>query len=610
MKKSWLIVIFMSWSISPLLAQSTFQKKVYYDDELTKLKELITLSTSDSLLHGYYQSVFENGSLAIEGFYDQGVSDSLWTYFFENGRIKAKGRYLDGLKSGKWLYQYESGTKRAEGEYLKNIQHGDWSYFFENGEPKSSGNYSMGLKNGIWNYFYEDESLKAQAYFEQGKGTYKEFYPNGKLKHEGTNALDKSEGKWTYYFESGSVEAVGYFAGGLREGKWNYFHENGQKSAEGNFSKGAKTGIWTYYFPDGSISSAGEMTENQKQGFWKLYYQTGEIKGEGKYDNGTGEYIEYYASGKQKARGQVLEGEKSGTWQYYNEQGLIDGIAEFENGLGQYVGKYPDGTLKMTGQLEDDRRVGKWTLYNPNGDIAGTYMPVYEEQQPIFRTTTLASDKSKRKLPSKPEYRYRNKQLRYFDPTINEYTGWILSTNPVATLFDQLPLALEYYKQERLGHELQLTYLKSPFFEKSELVNHVSSLGFNVDLKQKFYHQDTKLGMFYFGHQVRGGYSRHSSMVLDSVSTTSLEEKNIGFNETRIGYGIIIGDRWMQRAGDSGLTFDFNIGIMIGQRNINKSFDPRFDSVFDELNQEKFYLPLLFTLHIGYAGPKRRSTSF
>ena len=71
------------------------------------------------------------------------------------------------------------------------------------------------------------------------------------------------------------------------------------------------------------------MSKDQKDGFWKLYYQTGEVKGEGRYDQGSGEYIEYYASGKQKARGRLVDGQKEGEWVFFNEEGLEDGKATF-----------------------------------------------------------------------------------------------------------------------------------------------------------------------------------------------------------------------------------------------------------------------------------------
>jgi len=592
-------------------SQRTFQKKTYYDAEQTKLKEVVTMLRKDSTLHGTYASLYVNGSLAIKGHYSQGKSDSTWIYYYENGHEKAYGPFDTDNQSGKWKYFYESGELKAVGTYANNIKHGSWTYYYENGQEKSTGIYFKNQKEGIWNYFYEDGSLKAQAFFQQGKGHYKEFYPNGKLKTEGRNEYEKSEGPWTYYYESDGIEAEGNFKRGLRNGFWKYYHENGQLAAEGVFKDGEKSGVWKYYFPDGTISSEGEMVNDQRDGFWKLYYQSGEIKGEGKYDQGSGDYVEYYPNGKQKARGAMENGMREGRWEYYNEEGLEDGEAVFVDGVGDYKGYYPDGTIKMTGTIDNGKRVGQWTLYNPDGTVAGIYKPVYEEERPIFRTTNFDDKKSTKQSSDKVEYMYKNRKIRYFNPRINEYTGIIVATNPLQPLFNQLPISVEYYIQERLGYEINIVMRKKPFYQdiSSKSSNQVNSLGFDLHLRQKFYHDDTKLGMFYFGHEILTGYLEHQATVMDSSQSPAAFTK-IFAKESRLAYGLFIGDRWMKRTGNSGLTIDFNLGIALGRRFFKKAFDQQYSNVFDELNQDKFYLPLIFTLNIGFAGPKRKTTSF
>lgn len=611
MRQNWCTILCIAFTPFYALGQKTFEQKTYYDDQKTKLKEVVSLLKNDSIPHGAYLSIYENGSLAIHGYYDHGASDSTWVYYYENGREKANGSFQNGGQHGEWKYFFESGEPKAIGSYQQNIRHGQWTYYFESGQEKSSGIYLENKKEGIWNYFYEDGSLKAQAFFNEGKGHYKEFYPDGRLKTEGRNENEKSEGLWTYYHESGEIEARGEFQNGLRNGPWKYYHKNGQVAATGDFTNGEKTGVWTYYFPDGTISSEGQMTNDQREGFWKLYYQTGEIKGEGKFDQGTGEFVEYYASGKQKARGKMVDGQREGTWKYFNEEGLEDGEATFHMGEGSYKGYYPDGTIKMSGIIKDDRRVGQWTLYNPDGSVAGIYMPVYEDERPIFRTSELSNTEETKKTSDKPEYRYKRKKSRYFSPRINEYTGFIVGINPIWTVAGKLPISVEYYVQERLGLEAQVTIFKKPFFRDfSNRYNRLSSLGLGLDLRQKFYHTDTELGMFYFGHQLTGAYLQHQSSILDSISSVVPNKVRLIADEVRIAYGLFIGDRWMERVGDSGLTFDFNIGVAVGRRIFDKNYDLQYDYLFDELNQDKFYLPIIFTLNIGYAGPKRRSISF
>lgn len=614
MMRSWSAILIILSSLHLSWGQ-TFIKEKYFDEEKTMVREFITLNASDSTLHGLYQSMYENGSLAIKGYYTNGKSDSTWIYYFENGKIKAQGKYRDGKQHGEWKYFFEHGNLKHKGKFYNDDRQGVWTFYYENESVKSTGSYANNEKEGIWNYFYEDGSLKAQAYHENGSGLYKGFYPSGKIKTEGQNIDEKSEGIWEYFYESGETEAIGHFTGGLRNGNWKYFYKSGQLAAEGNFEAGEKTGIWKYYYPDGSLSSEGKMVHDQKDGFWKLYYLGGELKGEGLYDNGTGEYVEYYASGKQKARGKVYNGKKEGKWVFFSEEGLEDGIAMYESGVGTYEGYYPDGTLKMKGRLEDGKKIGDWTLYNPDGSMAGTYKPVYEEDRPIFRTRESFEVSEQRKTTDKPEYHYRNKKIRYFNPRINEYTAYILATNPLWTLVGKLPVSLEYYIQERLGYEVEITAHSRPFYQRHVDVrpNKLHKLGAEVTLRQKFYHEDGPIGMFYFGHQLSGGYLQHTVNFLDSTFLSInpiLKTRNS--QETRFSYGVFIGNRWSQRAGDSGVTVDFNVGFGIGRRSFNLQRDenPQSDYIFRELNRDKIYLPIIFTLNVGFAGPKRRSTSF
>ncbi len=597
----------LSMIILPLIGftQRTFQSRTYYDLEKTKSKEIITMKRKDSTLHGDYASFYLNGSLAVKGYYTEGISDSSWVYYYENGHEKARGFFKEGQQHRRWYYYYESGHKKAEGNYQRSKKHGIWTYYYESGQEKSSGTYLNDLRSGIWNYFYEDGSLRAQAFYKEGKGTYKEFYPSGQLKGEGMNINDKSEGTWTYYHENGAIEATGSFNNGIRTGLWTFHHENGQVAGKGLYDDGVKTGKWTYYFEDGSVSSEGEMNDDQQEGYWKLYYQTGALKGEGKYDKGSGDYVEYYPNGKLKAKGAMENGLREGKWQYFTESGMVDGEAEFVNGTGVYKGYYSDGAVKMTGNIEGSKRTGDWTLYNTDGSIAGIYKPVYEEEKPIFRSTNLKAPEEK-KSSSKPEYLFKYKKTRYFNPKINEYTGLIVATNPIWPAIDQIPFSIEYYMQERLGYELNLVMHKAPFYNSvaGSSGPNTSSLGIDAHLRQKFYHNDSKLGMPYFGHEILFGYLQHQTFVND-VS----RDLRINAEESRIAYGIVVGNRWVQRTEDSGMTVDFNIGVGIGRRFFTKDFDPQYFFLFDELNQDKLYLPVIFTLNIGFIGPKRRTTS-
>lgn len=585
-------------------AQEIFQKEIFYDPDSLKLREVLHFTKADTVLHGSYESFHLNGSLQTLGYYQMGQPDSIWTYYYENGRKRAQGRFSDGITNGKWSYYFENGHKKSEGLLHKDIKQGTWNFYYENGRLKSSGTYYNDRKQGMWDYYYEDDLLKAQAYYEEGTGIYKEFYPSGGMRAEGQHKNEKSEGGWTYYYETGELQAFGSFDDGLRVGEWTYYHKNGQVSAIGTFEAGKEAGVWKHYYPDGRVSAEGAMESGEKDGFWKLYYPTGEVKGEGNYQEGNGEYKEYYPNGTIRTQGQIVNGQKYGKWSFYTEEGVLDGEAMYKDGEGIYTGFYPNGSLKMKGVMSGDRRVGDWELYNADGSLAGTYKPIYEEEDPLFKGRT--SRKITEPTGSdKPDYLYKNNRLRYFTKTINEYEGIILGTNPLQVFVHRLPVALEYYKQERLGYELQFTLLRDPFFTRdADILNYeVYTRGGTLELRQKFYHQDRKLGMWWFGHQVGVSSFTHSVRIFDEIFTEELGE----LNENRLAYSLLIGNRWIQHRSESGLTVDAFVGVGAGVRlyTNNYSANPDFDRQFAPY-RKRGYFPITFGLNIGIMGSTRK----
>ncbi len=595
-------------SLSQSFAQ-TRQAKNYFDSDSTKIREIYHYSIDDSLLNGTYESFYLNGSLKSYGWFEQNQPDSLWKYYYENGRKKAEGRFRRGIPYGKWKYYYENGNIKSEGELKGNSKYGTWKFYYENDGEKSNGKYENNKKFGIWNYFYEDGSLKAQTIIENGVGNYTEFYPSGSRRMEGKNVDEKSEGEWTYYYETGEIEAIGNYQNGLKTGNWTYYHKTGQTSASGNYQAGNRQGEWTYYYENGKISQKGNLINDQKDGFWKLFYPTGEVLEEAEFDQGDGFINEYYPSGSQKSKGRIVDGKKTGKWFYYSEMGNLEGEAELISGEGQYIGYYPDGTIKMKGLIKDGKRVGEWQLFNPDGSTAGTYLPIYENEQPIFKTR-ITQDFVEKNSPDKPNYHPEKRGLRYFLPRVNEYKGFIVATNPAWLIDDQLPIAIEYYIQERLGYELQFNIIRDPFFSNHADIGdyQVYASGSKVHFRQKFYHADSKLGMFYFGHEISFKYV--NSQVNHTDTLIIQQPRRFGsLIETSYGYGVFVGNRWMKDVGASGLTVDLFLGIGITGRSFDKKYEPIqvLDNYFDGEIKSSLHFPIIFGLNIGYALTKSKS---
>ncbi len=585
------------------------QGKNFFDSDSLQVSEVYHYSIKDSLLQGTYEAFYLNGSLKTYGWYEKNRPDSVWQYYYENGRKKAIGRFKKGMPKGNWKYYFENGNIKSEGLLDGSSKEGQWKFYYENDGEKSSGSYKKNQKVGIWNYFFEDGSIKAQTVIEKGKGQYTEFYPSGNRRMEGQNINDKSEGEWIYYYENGEVEAFGEFKNGLRNGEWIYYHKNGERSASGFYRNGIRQGNWKYFHDNGQLSQSGNIVNDQKDGYWKLFYPTGEVLGEAEYAQGDGEYNEYYPSGNQKSKGQILEGKKSGKWLYYSDKGHLEGEANLVEGQGEYIGYYRDGTIKMKGQIKDDKRVGEWLLYNPDGTTAGTYHPIYEDEKPIFKTRVTTDFIEKESL-DKPNYHPEKRGLRYFLPRVNEYKSVIVGTNPFWLIDSELPFALEYYIQERLGYELQLDLIRDPFFTPdSEIGDYkVFRRGLRIHVRQKFYHTDSKLGMFYFGHEFNFKYLNNQ---VNHTDTLIIQEPRRFGNlvETSYGYGLIVGSRWMKDAGTSGFTIDAFVGIGVSARSFDKQYEPIqvLDNYFDQEIKSSIHFPIIFGLNFGFATTKSKS---
>lgn len=590
------------------LSAQPIQIKTYHDEGETRVKELFYITDSATAkLCGLYKSYFVNGAIEKEGFYQNNLPDSIWTYYFESGQIKMRGVLKDGSSHGLWEYFFENGKINMAGMIIDSQREGNWKYYFEKGNLKSQGDYTHNKKEGIWNYFYEEGELKSQAYYHEDRGEYKEFYNDGKLKAEGLNVNGKSDSTWVYYHENGKIKATGDYKAGKRVGTWIYYHDNEIKSAEGEFVEGAKDGKWIYYHDNGEVSSEGALREGKKEGYWKIFGENGAFKAEGVFKQNDGTYTEYYESGKIKAEGNIEDGKNHGYWKYYYEDGIREGECEYIHGNGEYIGYYRDGNMKMKGQIADGVNVGLWELYKGDGSLAGYYRPYYEDNKPIYKLV-------EKKQPNrgdyvKPAYKYKSYKSSYFDPVINEYKGVILAINPLAVIVGQLPLSVEYYIEERLGYELMATLLRDPFFKSSEDVelNKVYERGFSIALKQKFYHPEGRLGMFYFGHEVRLTSLNHYANVIDSTSVPHFQEK-INAKETKFEYALFVGDRWMRLSGNRynnsslGFTIDTYIGFGFGYRLYEEKFsnNPAYDEVFKDVNDSKFVISPRLGINIGF----------
>jgi antitoxin component YwqK of YwqJK toxin-antitoxin module len=588
------VCLFISCSAYNALSQG-FTRHTYHDAGKKNLKEVYQVKdTIRNILHGRYISYYLNGNIESKGQFANNETTGVWEFFYETGNLKMRGILRQNSNYGLWEYFYESGQKSMDGTINGKNREGEWKSFYENGQLKEIGEYKENKRSGLWKMYFEDGALKGEIDYTDDFGMLTEYYHSGKTAGQGPLLGSKYFGHWRFFADDGALESEGDYSNGKKNGDWINYYSDGKILSKGSYENDESEGRWENYFENGKVSSTGEYTDGQKNGDWKVYTIDGGLKSEITFIKGSGEYREYYKSGKLKAKGRYENGKRNGVWEYYYEDGKREGQCEFNNGKGTYFGYYPNGNLQTKGTLEDDVKTGTWDLFETDGKLSGYYRPFYDDHKLSKEITALAGTT----LSNGHKKSTRKHRFTYFDQRINEFKGVIVGGNPILTLAGRLPISMEFYQQERLGHEFEFVALRDPFFVKDNNIAYgkLFERGYSISIKQKFYNP-LQIGMWYFGHEIRftnlGHYTNREQPVPqnpDFFFTASAVEQ-------RIEWGPLLGYRIMRNNSSKGFTIDAFVSMDFGYRGFN--VEPIYDSYFSTLNHSKFSHSFHFGLNLG-----------
>jgi uncharacterized protein len=582
------------WILLPslLLAQG-YTRYTYHDPEKKNLKEVYQVKdTIRNILHGKYLSYFLNGSVESKGQFVNNETSGAWEFYYETGKVKMKGHLKQNSNHGLWEYFYESGLKSMEGSIENKKRVGVWKIYYESGELKETGEYEDDLRSGLWITYFEDGDKRGEIEYIEDHGRYTEYYHSGKIFAEGPKSGSRNVGHWRYFNEQGILQSEGDYVNGKKQGTWQEYYPSGKVSSSGLYENDVAVGNWKYFFEDGTISTSGDFVGGKKNGYWSAYNPAGKLKSEITYNGGSGEYREYFPGGKLKLKGMVLEGKNQGLWKYYYEDGKLEGECEFDKGKGNYKGYYSSGALQTKGVIEQDLRVGTWELYEEDGKLSGYYKPVYNgDQQLATEINTLVKTQTKVSKAS-------SRGFYYFESRYREYRGVIIQGNPLSCFVGSLPIGIEFYNEERLGHEFEFEAIRDPFFTADANVSkhQVYDRGYAIAVKQKFYNP-MNLGMWYFAHEIRFTNLSHFANIDFPQAPGNLFTATA--SEQRAEYGVLLGIRLMQNNRGDGFTIDANIGYGIGYRSFYA--EPIFTEAFQSVNQDKFSQTFRFGLNFGYS---------
>ena len=102
---------------------------------------------------------------AIEKDKEQGRSEC----FHENGELATEASYKDGVLHGSYRKYLANGTLEATKEYNLGVQEGLQEIFYENGVVEERVVFEQDLPNGLWQHFDSDGTLIEERLYKNGE---------------------------------------------------------------------------------------------------------------------------------------------------------------------------------------------------------------------------------------------------------------------------------------------------------------------------------------------------------------------------------------------------------------------------------------------------------
>ncbi|MEZ9595702.1 toxin-antitoxin system YwqK family antitoxin [Shewanella sp. 10N.261.52.F9] len=142
----------------------------------------------------------DNGQLKVRG-YELGFDRvGHWQTFYADGTLRYDEHYPAGIRKR----FYENGQLAQEGYFDEGIEQGEFTDYHDNGSLRAKRHFQDGQIVGFAESYSEDGTLEQQANFDaEGNGTLREFWPNGQLKWDTAVISGQPTGQQVYYDQQG-----------------------------------------------------------------------------------------------------------------------------------------------------------------------------------------------------------------------------------------------------------------------------------------------------------------------------------------------------------------------------------------------------------------------
>lgn len=176
----------------------------------------------ENIKNGEVLTYFEDGSLAVKGYFTKNKRDKKWYFYDENTKkLIAVENYIDGKLEGEQLYYYPDGKLKVKGDYKEDNRVGFWQMYDEDG------------RLSVQNIFLDGEQVISVAIFQE----------NEKILCSGLTKNGLRHGVWKYYDESGKLLYDVEYNSGIRDGEWKAYDKEGHLIMSGYYNNGEIIGL-------------------------------------------------------------------------------------------------------------------------------------------------------------------------------------------------------------------------------------------------------------------------------------------------------------------------------------------------------------------------------
>jgi len=357
------------------------------------LKEELIFSDQGSL-EGPYLSLYEDGTLSVQGSFEGGSRVGTWRFNYQNGQVAVEGDFQFGVRMGPWKEWHWMASPKMDGQFQFNRKDGQWREYHNNGKLKAEGAYQRGQREGPWKlYWYSGEPWRELIYHNgvaadkesercsQLSGQWTEDLKGRsagcrvcRVTAEGTPKLLKL-GTWRWWHPNGKLQIEGEFEGGERHGEWRQFNDGERLILEGRYRRGQSVERWRGFYPSGSLKFVGAFTADESAdpkepaASESLEGHGGSSEAELKKGIEDGLWYTFSAQGHLESVGRYEQGARRGRWAWWDETGALSQVGRYQEGkrAGVWLSWHSGGGIRDLGRYESGERRGVWRWWREDG---------------------------------------------------------------------------------------------------------------------------------------------------------------------------------------------------------------------------------------------------